>query len=74
MSNLKKWSTRLPEDTIYRIRRHCANRALSIEEFAEIAIEDYIENYDKTNQDSENKYHARAALAVRGSDRRSATA
>lgn len=51
MDEKRRWSTRLPISTIYKIRCHAANRSLTLEEFAEIAFEGYITDYEKTYDD-----------------------
>lgn len=44
---LRKWATRLPEDTYLKMRIHCAKRNIKIESFIMHAIEKYIERYEK---------------------------
>jgi|GEM_PF-6754194 hypothetical protein len=67
---LRKWSTRIPEEIYHRLRRHAANRSLRLEEFAEIALETYMNDYEKEN---ENKLNARATSTIRRPDRGSSS-
>lgn len=64
MEEKRRWSTRLPISTIYKIRCHAANRSLTLEEFAEIALETYLRNYDATIEKYKNPNSTRATTSL----------
>lgn len=61
MEEKKRWSTRLPISTIYKIRCHAATRSLTLEEFAEIALEGYLKHYDETLK---NQHRSRTTTSL----------
>lgn len=42
MDNIKKYSTRLPQSLIYKLRLHCLMREMSAESILRVAIEKYL--------------------------------